>query len=1256
MKLNPDQSPQRRPLGSLPVLTALALGLLSFAGTAHASLTTDEAACQGLVAVQARTYFSGAAKAYRGCGLKIAAGSLPDAHVCSADSEVTLKLAAAETKMHDRLVAKCSDATVAALPFGEGCAGVMTLDDLVSCIAESHAARAAELDAISFGAAEEVTNDAASLCLKTSSSKILTFGTQRLALLDACRGKISKGKLPEGTDCTATTAAKLATLREKAILSLSATCDDASVAALTPGGDCASVTTFDGLMACGLGANARGVESLVATAYGASAFGGDASAAIVADSNDCVKGPLSRCRNGDFLLQNDRIKVVVQAAQRNLLGVGQYGGNIIDADRQREAGDPDRDNFEEWQFAINLENAAHYTDVVVLNDGSDAGPAVIRATGVDDLLDFVNPSSVVVNFGFPFPASADDKDLPVEIVTDYILEPGADWVRVESTVQNIGATPISVFLGEYINGSGQIETFQPVYGFGEPLVTTACTAGVSNACNWIGFAPYGDAEGVSYGFITETSGSTTFSTSGVTVPVLGMQVVLALIGAAPPNFTIAAAGDTGDARKMTRWFVVGDGAVDFVPEARNRIQLLPQGTIEGTVTTNGTPADGARVSIYGAAGALTLATSTQNVVSQARTAADGTFRVVVAPGTYNVVVDVPGHPYLGGASTPQTSTVTVAAEVATNVAVDLPAAATLTVNVTDETGTALPARVTLVGFDPSPEVVNAQTVLGLIQNRTSVFRDRREAPPHGLASAHFLGVDGTSGPLTIEPGSYRVVASHGLEYSIATADITLAADGSETLNLQVAPVIDTSGFVASDFHVHSIDSPDSRVGRVNRVVSMLAEGMDFFTPTDHDSRQDFDPAIADAGATGLISVTPGSEITTFDYGHFNAWPLTIDASKVNGGSVDHGRAAPAGEDFPSFGNYSLTPAEIVAAAHADPGTDTVQINHFYSHFGLGDSGLAIDTGVEPPQSAVPGSVRRLDPSVSNYFTDSFDALEIFIESSRAQITTNFFGRNLGDWFNLINQGIIRTAVANSDTHRVLGTLAGVPRTMVASSTDDPGALAAIAESLSANVNAGRAIGTNGPMVRITSSAASTAETGGLELGLPLEIATTDGAVDVTVEVQSPTWAEFNRIEFYVNPVTTKSSVQKQSGAGMVALTSYGVTPSDVHDAGVEFNITTTDVVPAVTGASRLEASTTLSLTGLTEDVWVVAVVRGTDGVSKPLFPVIPFDLTATGNSTLANLIDGNLGQNGVPALAFTNPIFVDVDGGGWTAPGVQVAP
>ena len=88
-------------------------------------------------------------------------------------------------------------------------------------------------------------------------------------------------------------------------------------------------------------------------------------------------------------------------------------------------------------------------------------------------------------------------------------------------------------------------------------------------------------------------------------------------------------------------------------------------------------------------------------------------------------------------------------------------------------------------------------------------------------------------------------------------------------------------------------------------------------------------------------------------------------------------------------------------------------------------------------ASVAAAARRLDPSVPNYFTDTFDALEVWIGDNRSQVYTNFLGRSAGDWFNLLNQGYRRTAVANSDTHRRTTAQAGVPRTFVASPTDAP---------------------------------------------------------------------------------------------------------------------------------------------------------------------------------------------------------------------------
>ena len=109
--------------------------------------------------------------------------------------------------------------------------------------------------------------------------------------------------------------------------------------------------------------------------------------------------------------------------------------------------------------------------------------------------------------------------------------------------------------------------------------------------------------------------------------------------------------------------------------------------------------------------------------------------------------------------------------------------------------------------------------------------------------------------------------------------------------------------------------------------------------------------------------------------------------------------------------------------------------------------------------------------------------------------------------------------------------------------------------------------------------------------------------------------------------------------------SYAVSRSFHQVAGTDFTIQTIDVNPAVAGATRLEADITQTLQ-LTADAWVVVVVRGSDGVSKPIWPMNPQDLNPASNMTLDELLDGNLGEGGVTALAYTNPLFIDVDGNG----------
>ena len=161
---------------------------------------------------------------------------------------------------------------------------------------------------------------------------------------------------------------------------------------------------------------------------------------------------------------------------------------------------------------------------------------------------------------------------------------------------------------------------------------------------------------------------------------------------------------------------------------------------------------------------------------------------------------------------------------------------------------------------------------------------------------------------------------------------------------------------------------------------------------------------------------------------------------------------------------------------------------------------------------------------------------------------------------------------------------------------------------------------------------------------PLVATTTDGAAQLTIDVESPGWAEFDSIEVYVNAVP----VAYDHDGNLATRDRYRVDPTLVLSEGTDFTRMMEPAVPGVPGSEHWKATATVPLTGLTTDAWVVVIVRGTNGVSPPLFPIVP-GLDASQNPTFDDLIDGNLGEGGDLALAFTNPLFVDTDGDGqWT--------
>ena len=510
--------------------------------------------------------------------------------------------------------------------------------------------------------------------------------------------------------------------------------------------------------------------------------------------------------------------------------------------------------------------------------------------------------------------------------------------------------------------------------------------------------------------------------------------------------------------------------------------------------------------------------------------------------------------------------------------------------------------------------------------------------------------NGSSDVIAVEPGDYQVVVSRGPRYSAFRQNITVSSGQTNDIQAEIAQVVNTPRVISADFHVHAIDSIDAEVTHTERVATYLAEGMDFFTPSDHGMYNDFTNTLVDMDVTDLIGTAPSSEISPFDYGHFGSWPVTLDSSLLSNGSVDWGRAAAPGEDFPEYGSYVLSPGEIMTSSLDDPLANIVQINHISSYFG--SDGLAIDTGMTPPQSQADLSSKRLDPSLENAFDDNFQALEVWIGTNgRGGIFNEFLGENAGDWFNLINQGIVRTGVANSDSHDRLNTHLSA-RNLIASEATDPAALSAQAETLAANVAAGKTIGSNAPAVTIQATATyvGITSTAGLGIDESTMVAISSGTtLSIALDISTPQWAPVDSVDFYVN-----NQPELTSPAGQPAR--YGICADYTVNAGDEnWEATEVTVVEGLDGATRTDISVSLQVPDITRDSWIIAIVRGSDGISSPMFPIVPESLDRSSNETLDDLLDGNLDEGGIPAFAFTNPLFIDVGNNGWTPPGVANA-
>lgn len=999
------------------------------------------------------------------------------------------------------------------------------------------------------------------------------------------------------------------------------------------------------------------------------AWPGKALVHTITHAEELIDGPEAKGRMGDYLLHNDKIQVVVSAPGRSFDYLQSFGGHIIDADLNREPWEAERDGLGVVIPALNIEASDNPQTISVVNDGKNGAAAELQTDGPDDLIVAMNASTMApllippevseLPVGTYIPASADDQDIPVQVTGKLLLEPGKNYLTYQNVIKNTSNGATSFYLGDILNATGELDYFSPGFGFRADIY-------FRHEGELFAFSGFGSNAGVTYGVVPTAKPSTTISLPGTIITFANQDSQAVIFESVPPSLTL----QPGQSYTHTRFFVVGQNIAD-VSGARCEALELACGSVNGKVMVGANPVAGANVTVWRPSTPLEGYTNrTVQVITHWRTGADGTFSGTLEAGTYNISANLPDSPYPSGTEDPPTIQATVEpGAMHGGVNFTLPAVGRLRVNVIDENGQPLPARVSLVGFDPSPDPLVKAVVFPGYDSTGALFSDvYADKLPYGVVKVALADVTGDTGAITVEPGAYGLVVSHGPFYSISSQRISVS-DTSQTITVQLYRVIDRPELVSGDFHVHGIDSFDARVPRDFRLKGMAAEEVDVFASTDHNTRIDFTPILQSMGLSDRVVGLVGEEITTFDLGHFNAFPMPVDTAARNGGAFDWAGPFTAGSSYPSMGRYDLSPSELFSSLKALPGDRVIMANHpntrTLGYFSL----IGINTGESKgPKAYVPNCLFRQDPT-ANLWDDGFSALELW--RTYEDDPTLLAMENLGDWFNLLNAGVIRTSLSNSDSHSSFYMPVGGPRNLIYVDDSVPFTPEGMGPEVSRRIKEGRVIDSNGPLLQVHLSG-SNGKVAGHQVDLPTTLSAADGNATIEIDVQSPVWAQFDNIQVYINHKPTPEFDDKDDAPGRtypfsncpgseVTVTDvprYDVEPLAVYNlkAGRDFGVEEVEVVAGVPAAVRLHAHVDIPVS-LDEDAWVVVLVKGTSGVSSPLFPVQPSALDEDSNQTLDDLMDSNIGEGGVMAQAFSNPLFVDVnDNGQFDPPGLRLNP
>jgi hypothetical protein len=984
---------------------------------------------------------------------------------------------------------------------------------------------------------------------------------------------------------------------------------------------------------------------------------------------------------GDVRLENERIRVVLQAPGFSR-GFGVYGGSLIDADFRRpseegsSAGGVGSDQFGEL-FPAFFVQACAVDALRILDDGSQGGPARVEASGTaGDFLELASLLNRAVT-GSNADWRNGNSTPRLRYSTVYELAPGARWVTLRFTVENIAdeamgfpsddAKALLGVLGlpteNFTVPTGDVALFGATNKVFIPGVGFDLRFGLQDAyarkVDFPGFPGIvgefiaSRAEGTSYGFVAEASDANfvwnkreAYAASGAPIdktsllfPFVASGFVGIFENQAPKKLA------PGEKVTFTRHFIVGSGDVQSVVDGVHELRKTKIGRFGGQLfdTTTSAPIVGARVLVY-----QNLPNGERRVFSEVDTRNGGQFQGTLPPGSY-ALRPVDHGRWPGGFTD-----ITVRENETTAVQLSLLGPGRIIVRILDDRGMPLPAKASAIGTYPkelSGELPRS-FLFDLQAGESFRHTDFVADDPNDPATRRYIEEtsftqDGVA-ELSVRPGTYDVYASRGPYYSVDHRSISVKPGRTETLSFMLKRTVPGNGWFSGDTHIHSRNSIDSRLDLDTRVRSLAAEGIDWAVATDHNYVTDYRPHVERTRLAEWIHPVVGIEMTTLESGHFNGFPLRYAIGPVTHGAFEWARQTP---DFIFDRLRSM--------GSLGPNDTIVQVNHardgvlgYFAQYGRSTRDMSELVPSAFGQFTQPTGPAFRTPTGESTFSDKFDAMELAngklvweihhhrvpqVVPADAPSGTPAPGRVLvdgngevtfpgavEDWFQLLNQGKRPVGTGAGDSHDGEEE-PGQFRTLVFLGDERPSTIRdqAIVDALRAH----RAVVTNGPMIDFRVDDATTSSIGA-------DVRAKGPSVTLRLRVTTADWQNVRRLNVWRN--------------GLLVATR-------TIDAGR--NLATDPYQEDVSVELARDA------TGTAIDSWFVVEGIG----DKSLFPVVaPAEVPPVLLTEAIASLAGPLGLSGSSAgsleppktfavfpFAITNPVWVRVGDGPFRAPGVQ---